>query len=124
MIDLSTELSWIRIKLTQWGRISRAVGIGYPTMAATEKARIGRGGSFGGPSLPPDLEAIDIAVTRAPTDYRIVLVEHYTKRGDWREHAARLGWGEATYFRRKKTAEVYLNTQVTSANGMSTLRAS
>lgn len=108
------ELHWIRIKLTDWGRRSRAIGIGYPTMAVTEKARIGRGGSFDGPSLPDDLMEIDAAVSRSPPQHKLILVECYTKDAHWREHAARLRLSADAYFRRKKKAEVYLNRLVTT----------
>lgn len=103
------ELCWIRAKLSLWGRRCRAIGLGYPSMAATEKARIGRGGSFSGPSLPPDLEEIDYAVTTSPRDYRIVLIERYTKHGTAHVHAARLLIAESTYFARLKSAERHIN---------------
>src|SRR5690242_20355740 len=99
---IERELIWIRLKLTQWGRVCRVLGIGYPTMSATEKARIGRGGSFGGPSLPPDLEEIDHEIAVAPAEHKIVLVEVYTKSGGWRDHAVRLALGKDAYFDRKK----------------------
>lgn len=110
------ELHWIRIKLNEWGRRSRAVGIGYPTMAATEKARVGRGGAFNGPSLPPDLEEIDAAVSRADPQHRLILVECYTKGGQWRDHAARLRLSADSYFRRKKKAELVLYLTLRRAN--------
>lgn len=120
----SFELFWLRRKLTQWGRICRAVGVGYPTMAATEKARIGRNGSFNGPSLPEDLEVIDWAVARCPPQHKLILVECYTKTGDYRDHAAHLCLSVDAWFRRRNRAEVYLNTSLQSANEMETLRAS
>lgn len=105
------ELYWIRIKLAQWGRICRATGIGYPNMAATEKARIGRGGLFER-ALPEDLAEIDLAVTRSPPQHKRILVECYTKDAHWRDHAARLQLSTDAYFRQKKKAEVYLNTSL------------
>ncbi len=118
------DLCWIRMRLTAWGRLCRAQGIGYPTMAATERARIGRGGSFDGPRLPDDLAEIDVAVARSPPQHKLILVEVYTKEAHWREHAARLRLSADGYYRRKKSAEVYLNTALRSANGIATLRAS
>jgi hypothetical protein len=106
------ELCWIKAKLTQWGRRCRALGLGYPGMSATEKARIGRGGSFDGPCLPPDLEEIDHAVTVSPRDYRIVLIERYTKHGNAQIHAARLLIAESTYFARLKSAERHINNSL------------
>jgi hypothetical protein len=103
------DLCWIRMKLTQWGRRCRALGIGYPCMTSTEKARIGRGGLFYGPSLPEDLEAIDAAVSRAPIGYKNVLIERYTKGGDSELHAARLLIARSTYFDRLKSAEKHIN---------------
>lgn len=118
------SLTWIRAKLTQWGRVCRAVGIGYATMSSHEKARIGRGGAFYDITLPPDLVEIDVAVTRALPQHKLVLVEIYTKGQPWywRDHAARLQLGKDAYFARKKTAEVYLNRQLTEANGNLMLR--
>ena len=99
------DLCSIRIRLTAWGRLCRAVGIGYPTMAATERARIGRGGAFDGPYLPDDLAALDLAVARSEPHHKLIIVECYTKRGDWAEHAARLRLSKPTFFRRKNIAE-------------------
>jgi hypothetical protein len=113
---IDTNLIGIRIQLTRWGRICRALGIGYPSMAATEKARIGRGGSFNGPSLPPDLEEIDHEVTIAPIEHKRVIIEVYTKTGTWREHALRLGFGKDLYYDSRKRAEVYLNSQLCKPN--------
>jgi len=113
---LCNDLYWIRMRLTAWGRLCRAVGIGYPNMAATERARVGRGGSFDGPSLPDDLAEIDVEVARSPPQHKLILVEVYTKDAHWRDHAARLRLSADSYFRRKKTAEVYLNTRLRSAN--------
>lgn len=110
------ELHYLRRKLTLWGRMCRAVGIGYPTMCATEKAIRGRGGSFDGPNLPNDIEEIDIAVQRSPPQHKLILVECYTKGGHWAEHAARLSLSVDVYYRRKKKAEVYLNDMLKTQN--------
>jgi hypothetical protein len=114
----------LRRRLTLWGRISRALGIGYPTMSSHEKARIGRGGVFNGPHMPDDLIEIDVAIARAPPQHKLMLVEVYTKEAHWREHAARLHLSEDGYFRRKKKAEVFLYRTLTSADGIHMLRAS
>lgn len=111
-----TELFWLRRKLTQWGRLCRALGVGYPTMAATEKAARGRGGAFDGPSLPDDLAIIDLCVARCPPQHKLILVECYTKAGDYREHSARLRLSVDAWYRRKNKAEVFLNTQLQGAN--------
>jgi hypothetical protein len=102
------ELHWIRLKLGQWGRRCRAIGIGYPTMSTHEKARVGPGGSFTGPCLPPDLEEIDYAVTIAPPNHKMVIVECYTKEGTRSDHANRLHLSEAAFYARKKKAEVFI----------------
>ena len=99
------DLTWLRIKLTQWGRANRVTGIGYPTMSATEKARIGRGGAFQEPSLPPDLEEIDQAVRLLEARDKAVIAECYTHTGTHSDHMIRLCMSETTYFRRKKVAE-------------------
>jgi hypothetical protein len=111
---MDSGLSWVRIKLRQWGRMARAVGVGYPSMASFERARIGRGGVFDGPSMPEDLAEIDWQVTRAPKHHKLMLVECYTKSGDWKDHAARLKLTVDAYYRRKKRAEVYLKTMLVS----------
>ena|SRR6188474_909871 len=111
-----SNLYEIRARLTLWGRISRAIGIGYPTMAATEKARIGRGGSFGGPSLPDDLAELDVLVSRCPPQHKLILVETYTKGGNYLDHAARLRITVNAYYGRRKRAEVYLNDLWTGKN--------
>lgn len=118
------DLHDIRIRLTLWGRLCRAIGIGYPTMAATERARIGRGGAFDGPSLPNDIAELDVCIARCPPHHKLMLVEVYTKTGDYRDHAARLRISVDAYYRRKKRAEVYLNTLWRGANGLDMLRAS
>jgi hypothetical protein len=110
------ELGYLRRQLSLWGRLCRAVGVGYPTMSTTERARIGRGGSFDGPSLPDDIAEIDALVARIPPQHKLILVEAYTKSGEWYDHAARLQLSKDAYFRRKKTAEVYLNAALMSAN--------
>ena len=68
------DLHWIRLKLYQWGRLCRAIGTGYPTMAATERARVGRGGAFDGPSLPQDLAEVDSVVAISPPQHKLILV--------------------------------------------------
>lgn len=123
------HLNYLRQQLALWGRLCRAVGPGYPTMSTTERARIGRGGVFDGPYLPDDLAELDHEVARSPAPYRLILVEHYTKDGGWREHIARLRMAGIVlsvdaYYRRKKTAEVYLNTRLRGANERLILRAS
>ena len=110
------DLQSIRMQLTLWGRLCRAMGIGYPTMSSHEKARIGRGGSFDGPTLPQDLMVLDVTVARSPPQHKLVIVEAYTKGGDYRDHAARLRLSVDAYYRRKKSAEVYLNTCLQRAN--------
>lgn len=102
------NLMSLRILLAQWGVMSRARGIGYPTMAATEKARIGRGGVWAEPELPPDLVPVDRAVARSLPQHKLIIVECYTKPAPWREHAARLQLTEPSYFRRKKMAEMHI----------------
>jgi hypothetical protein len=123
-MKVNRKLIWIRIQLTAWGRLCRALGIGYPNMATTERARIGRGGSFDGISLPDHLAEIDYEVAVAPVEHKIVLIEAYTKSGHWTEHALRLGIGKDAYYNRKESAEMYLNTQMMDANRTHMLRAS
>lgn len=101
------NLQSFRIELAKWGLMSRARGIGYPTMAATEKARIGRGGMWSEPELPADLQRVDDAVLRASPQHKLMLVEIYTKRASSEEHAARLRLTMPSYFRRKKVAELH-----------------
>jgi len=105
---MSTEIQWIRLKLYQWGRWSRFRGLGFPSMSTTEKARIGRGGVWDGPTLPEDIEVIDLAVARSLPQHKLILVEHYTKEGSVRDHAARLALSRMTYWRRKALAENHL----------------
>lgn len=107
-----TGLDWTVCKLNEWGRWVRDRGIGFPPMAATEKARIGRGGRELNRELPPDLEVIDQAVAAAPIDYKAILVEHYTKFGFASEKAARLGISRSSYFTRKTSAERYIATAI------------
>jgi hypothetical protein len=118
------ELHWIRLKLYQWGRLCRADGVGYPTMASHEKARIGRGGVFEGPNLPDDLAEIDVAVSRSPPQHKLIIVECYTKHGDARDHAARLRLSRDSFYRRKKMAEVFLYQTLRTATENINLRAS
>jgi hypothetical protein len=108
-----TDLTWVRMQLAAWGWRSRAVGIGYPSMSATEKARIGRGGR-GDISLPGDLEAIDHAVSTAPLDHKRILVEAYTKQCTAHEHAAHLEIPLRTFWRRRTRAEVYVGQTLAS----------
>ena len=79
-------------------------------MSATEKARIGRGGVYEGPSLPVDLEYVEIAVARSLPQHKLILVEHYTKTGSVRDHAARLALSRMTYWRRKDLAERHVGS--------------
>jgi hypothetical protein len=111
-----SDLHDLRRRLTLWGRICRAIGIGYPTMSATEQARIGRGGLFDGPNIPDFLADVDHAVSTAPPQHKLVIVETYTKNGNYQDHAARLNVSVDAYYRRRKRAEVYLNTALRAAN--------
>lgn len=111
-----TNLNTLRGYLTLWGRLCRVVGPGYPTMAATERARIGRGGVFDGPYLPDDIAELDAHVARCPPQHKLILVECYTKSGDYRDHAARLRLSIDAWYRRRKSAEVFLNTMWSGAN--------
>lgn len=99
------DMGLIRTKLHEWGLRNRAQGIGYPTMSATEKARVGRGGAYTEPSLPDDLEAIDLAVRQLPPQHKLMIAECYTHRGTHDDHMIRLRMARATYFRRKNIAE-------------------
>jgi hypothetical protein len=114
----NNELYALRRQLTLWGRLCRAMGQGYPTMASHEKARIGRGGAFDGPNL------LDVWVSRCPPQHKLIIVETYTKGGDYRDHAARLQLSVDAFYRRRKRAEVYLNTLWKRANESVMLRAS
>ena len=118
------ELFWIRRRLSQWGRMTRATGQGYPSMSTTEKARVGRGGVPDGPNLPDDLAAIDWAVTRLDSHHKLVIVECYTKGGDWAEHAARLRMPKPTFFRRKNLAEKRVYSLLQADTETTMLRAS
>lgn len=104
------DLTWIRRQLYHWGVRCRAQGIGYPIMSATEQARIGRGGVFDGPSLPPDLEEIDRVVCRLEPQHKCVIIECYTHYGTHADHMIRLRLPERSYFRRKNLAETRVNT--------------
>lgn len=107
------NLHWIRVLLMQWGARNRAQGIGYPTMAATEKARVGRGGLFREPELPQDLAEVDAAVNQLEPQHRMIIAECYTHRGTHADHAIRLRLSEASYYRRKKVAEQRVNAALT-----------
>lgn len=119
-----SDLIHLRQYLTLWGRLCRAMGPGYPTMSSHEKARVGRGGAFDGPNLPDDIAELDSQVARCPPQHKLILVECYTKSGDYLDHAARLRLSVDAWYRRRKSAEVYLNSLWTGANGNRTLRAS
>lgn len=101
-----TDIDWVRSKLYQWGRFVRERGNGYPPMAATEKARIGRGGGENTViPFPPDLEVIEQAVSALLPARKALIVEHYTKNGYPTQKAARLGIARSTYYSRKDEAE-------------------
>lgn len=106
-----TGIDWTISKLNEWGRVVRDKGIGYPSMAAIEKAIFGRGGAYLF-SLPPDLEVIDNAVARSPVDFKVILIEHYTKDGHYMEKAAHLGISRSTYFARKASAERHVANEI------------
>lgn len=108
------EIYALRATLAQWGIRCRARGIGYPMMAATEKARIGRGGLFDGPYLPPDLERVDVAVARLEPQHKLVIVECYTHFGTHEDHMIRLRLPRTSYYRRKNLAEMRVNTLLQS----------
>lgn len=118
------ELHWIRRQLYHWGLMNRAQGIGYPTMATMEKARIGRGGAPVGRSLPPDLEDVDIAVRRLEPQHKMVIAECYTHFGTHSDHMIRLRMPETTYFRRKKIAELRVYSLVTDGSEFRTIALS
>jgi hypothetical protein len=118
------DLDYLRSRLKLWGRICSALGIGFPSMAATERARIGRGGVFDGPNIPDFLADVDHAVSVAPPQHKLVIVETYTKNGNYRDHAARMQISVDAYYRRRNKAEVYLNTALSCANGSVDSRAS
>lgn len=109
------DLCWTRAKLATWGRVCHERGLGYPSMAAIERAIFGRGGRYTGPELPEDLEIIDGIIARAPIDYRIVLVESYTKSGPSKVHAARLMLPLRSYWRRRTNAERYVCIELARA---------
>jgi len=118
------NLNTLRSYLVLWGRMCRVVGPGYPTMSSHERAKSGRGGLFDGPYLPDDIAELDAQVARCLPQHKLILVECYTKSGDYREHAARLRLSVDAWYRRRKSAEVFLNSLWTGANGSRTLRAS
>jgi hypothetical protein len=120
---IHSGIHWIRLKLYQWGRASRVSGGGYPTMSTTEKARIGRGGVFQGPNLPDDLAEVDRVIATAPPQHKLILVEIYTKEGDYRAHAVRLRLSVDAYYRRKNLAEKHVYAMLSDANAGVVLRA-
>jgi hypothetical protein len=81
-------------------------------MAATEKARIGRGGIPGTLELPERVQAIDVIVARSPRAHKVMLVESYTKGGTTRQHAARLGLSNGDYWRRRTRAEEHVRDRL------------
>jgi DNA-directed RNA polymerase specialized sigma24 family protein len=110
--EQAINLCVARAMLSQWGRCCRASSGGYPTMAATEKARIGRGGIPGTQELPERVRAIDVIVARSPRAHRVMLVESYTKGGTTRQHAARLGLSSGDYWRRRTRAEEHVRDRL------------
>ncbi len=112
----------VRSLLALWGRLVRDRGIGYPSMSTTEKARIGRGGgSDFAPKLPPDIEALDQAISRANeilsarndrVTVKALLGEHYTKSGRAADKAAHLGISRTWYFTAKAKAEMHIATAI------------
>ncbi len=107
-----TDLGVVRLLLMRWGRWAKARGIGYPAISAHESLHLGVGVFDGGP-LPPDIEAVDLAVSRAEPQHKLIVVEHYTKAGTVREHAARLRLRKSTYFDRLNTAELRITRLLT-----------
>ncbi len=110
-----SDLYWIRLKLYQWGRLCRAMGQGYPTMSTTERARVGRGGAFEA-ELPDDLAEVDSVIAISPPQHKLILVECYTKHGDYKDHAARLRLSIDAYYRRKNLAEKHVYWSLRTAN--------
>jgi len=102
------DLCWTCAKLSQWGRRVRENGAGFPSMAATERARIGRGGTFSGPHLPDDLVELDGIIQRSPPQHKRLIVEAYTKNGRSADHAARLRLSVRDYWRRKTRAAQFI----------------
>jgi hypothetical protein len=99
------DLHWVRRQLYYWGLRNRVQGIGYPSMATTEKARVGRGGAPDGPYLPQDLIEVDLAVRKLKPGHKEIIAECYTHGGTHSDHMIRLRLPERTYFARKKSAE-------------------
>lgn len=126
----SNALHDLRNRLRLWGSVCRRMGVGYASMSSHEKARVGRGGVFDGPNIPEWLADIDSGVTRCPPHHKLMLVEVYTKSGDWKDHIARLRHHRiviqsvSAYYRRKNSAEVYLNTLLSRGSESMILRAS
>ena len=112
----------LRAMLARWGLRCRATGIGYPTMAATEKARIGRGGAPDGPYLPPDIEEVDTAIAHLEPQHKLVIVEVYTHFGTHEDHMIRLRLPKWSYYRRKNIAEQRVNTLLHGATEFPTVR--
>lgn len=120
----------LRNRLRLWGLVCRRMGVGYSSMSSHEKARIGRGGVFEGVHIPDWLADIDNGVSMCPPQHKLMLVEVYTKHGDWKDHIARLRQHHviiqsvSAYYRRKNSAESYLNTLLQDGNERLILRAS
>ncbi len=106
-----TPIHVARALLTRWGKWAMARGLGYPSISAHESLRIGSVFDLG--DLPPDIYAVDIAVQKALPQHKLILVEHYTKTGTIREHAARLRLRKSTYFDRLELAETRLARELT-----------
>lgn len=100
-----SAIHWVRRQLYEWGARNYAQGIGYPPLSVSEKMRVGRGGRFEGPSLPPDLEDVDAAVRLLEPQHKLIIAECYTHRGTHSDHMIRLRLPARSYFRRKNTAE-------------------
>jgi len=100
------------MQLWRWGRAVKEHGIGYPSMSSHEQIRSGVGVIAIEKALPEDLEAVNAAITRAPVDFKVLLIEHYSKDGTAGQHARRIGIDRSTYFTRKKSAEKHISEQI------------
>ena len=97
----------VRLRLARWGRWARGGMPSLPTMSSIEKARSGRGGT---PNLemPADVAEVDHLVTRAPPDYKQVLIVYYCQQGRKREKAHHCGLTVWSFERRLERGESYV----------------
>lgn len=109
-------IAWTRLRLAQWGRWCRGVHrTGYPTASAFVHANEGDRCKYAVADMPADLQEIEDLVNSMSHLLRQPVIAFYVRTGPLWLRAAQIGTSRRTLLRRVRTAEEWIDRNLTAS---------